>query len=125
MRISDWSSDVCSSDLHLHRIALDIGGALERAADAGDDDRVFRALRCFGGHIGRGGIICAGGLSPGRRARHERKHRYRRRQTCLLAHMSSPEVPDPAFLPLRRWEEGEGATPEAVALSAAPLASHP
>src|SRR3546814_6702252 len=27
MRISDWSSDVCSSDLHHHRVAAGLGGA--------------------------------------------------------------------------------------------------
>src|SRR3546814_15054072 len=37
MRISDWSSDVCSSDLRLHQLArgaIDIVGDLERAAEA-------------------------------------------------------------------------------------------
>src|SRR3546814_20536536 len=32
MRISDWSSDVCSSDLHLPRLAPDRGGRSRRRA---------------------------------------------------------------------------------------------
>src|SRR3546814_5537432 len=32
MRISDWSSDVCSSDLHLPRLAPDLGGRSRRRA---------------------------------------------------------------------------------------------
>src|SRR3546814_5612018 len=36
MRISDWSSDVCSSDLIAHRLAVD-HGALGRAQVAQDD----------------------------------------------------------------------------------------
>src|SRR3546814_9983859 len=34
MRISDWSSDVCSSDLH------DLGGASDRREDCGKDGRM-------------------------------------------------------------------------------------
>src|SRR3546814_17883596 len=43
MRISDWSSDVCSSDLHRHIIAFDED--LRRRAVAPIDDAPVRALR--------------------------------------------------------------------------------
>src|SRR3546814_2666635 len=33
MRISDWSSDVCSSDLQVQRQAVEDAGAAERAVD--------------------------------------------------------------------------------------------
>src|SRR3546814_12475356 len=36
MRISDWSSDVCSSDLTLGVDPIAIGGERDRAADAAD-----------------------------------------------------------------------------------------
>src|SRR3546814_2124845 len=39
MRISDWSSDVCSSDLKLLGLGYPGGPAVERAAEAGDPDR--------------------------------------------------------------------------------------
>src|SRR3546814_10694081 len=42
MRISDWSSDVCSSDLQLHRLGGDEAGLLGRLGD----DRVAGGQRC-------------------------------------------------------------------------------
>src|SRR3546814_3661216 len=54
MRISDWSSDVCSSDLALRR-AFD--AAYARAAVLGELFRgLARILRCFG-HHGRLDVI--------------------------------------------------------------------
>src|SRR3546814_18778436 len=52
MRISDWSSDVCSSDLDVHRQNVaDPGGALilEELAGAGTPQRIGLARRDFGG----------------------------------------------------------------------------
>src|SRR3546814_3011246 len=42
MRISDWSSDVCSSDLHVHVRCLE--RALDDAAEAGRAGRRHRGL---------------------------------------------------------------------------------
>src|SRR3546814_16482605 len=39
MRISDWSSDVCSSDLDRHQL-LDLGGRKHVAVDAVQPDRL-------------------------------------------------------------------------------------
>src|SRR3546814_2690055 len=52
MRISDWSSDVCSSDLDVHRQDVaDPGGALvlEELAGAGTPQRIGLARGDFGG----------------------------------------------------------------------------
>src|SRR3546814_2955148 len=54
MRISDWSSDVCSSDLYAHRPRSDIGGV--GGAIVGRDGDHMRALllrRDRGQQIGR------------------------------------------------------------------------
>src|SRR3546814_18998897 len=60
MRISDWSSDVCSSDLHVHRIgaARDDVGDERLAADATVDgapeiDGVAHKEPVFGAHPAR------------------------------------------------------------------------
>src|SRR3546814_10902455 len=65
MRISDWSSDVCSSDLVDDRVLLQVGfydvphgrafGALVHGRPAGDHvvaRRVDRLARCQQGHFG-------------------------------------------------------------------------
>src|SRR3546814_11602040 len=81
MRISDWSSDVCSSDLVLVGQLADIlgldnlddivGGALfaqrggKGAADAGNDDRII--ARLVGGRILFVRVLRKGG---------RRKHRH-------------------------------------------------
>src|SRR3546814_7613037 len=48
MRISDWSSDVCSSDLHADALALlhalQIAAGAERLAGAGQDDGADAAI---------------------------------------------------------------------------------
>src|SRR3546814_12832396 len=75
MRISDWSSDVCSSDLHeilaQHRQrtrlarAGEIGvGALEPAL-VGEDRKARGAARCIGRGVG-GGIEILSDQSLGR-----------------------------------------------------------
>src|SRR3546814_14819591 len=56
MRISDWSSDVCSSDLGEGYLATDADDTGEPRDDAGRDARAVR--RAVAGH---------GGARPGRR----------------------------------------------------------
>src|SRR3546814_8671999 len=66
MRISDWSSDVCSADLHLAR-RLRVGGQLDHRLDRVADDVALpggeevhdEARGCLEGHTlgrGRGGV---------------------------------------------------------------------
>src|SRR3546814_2768008 len=65
MRISDWSSDVCSSDLRLHRHAQRLlhvleeraEGGLQRRGRFGRDDAEVELL----GHLGLGGGRPQGG----------------------------------------------------------------
>src|SRR3546814_4312385 len=78
MRISDWSSDVCSSDLHLTllRHLIDLRGVLRAARAAGMDagapialqhaiDRMAPALRFY--RHGDGGLCLFNGRSEERR----------------------------------------------------------
>src|SRR3546814_2733437 len=51
MRISDWSSDVCSSDLKLacvERLATELGIGLEQVSFMGDDLPDIRIMRAVG-----------------------------------------------------------------------------
>src|SRR3546814_12773792 len=51
MRISDWSSDVCSSDLKLacvERLATELGIGLEQVSLMGDDLPDIRIMRAVG-----------------------------------------------------------------------------
>src|SRR3546814_9609672 len=90
MRISDWSSDVCSSDLGTERIfgqdtlrqqPLDFGRALQRGwmqpvprdrtGHGADSDRRMEALSCTGGRseerrVGKEWVsTCRSWVSPG------------------------------------------------------------
>src|SRR3546814_16557670 len=58
VRISDWSSDVCSSDLRLE-IFLVQTGARRLAGDAKDRDRVGGGGVKAGDHVRTGGTGCA------------------------------------------------------------------
>src|SRR3546814_1000284 len=59
MRISDWSSDVCSSDLPLVLLAVYLGGLWTAAlvAAAGGAMGWEWARLCNGGHLGAAGIV--------------------------------------------------------------------
>src|SRR3546814_6957801 len=51
LRISDWSSDVCSSDLDRHGVAFNVGRATKDADDGEQPGRrIGRQLRA-GGHL--------------------------------------------------------------------------
>src|SRR3546814_9043998 len=45
MRISDWSSDVCSSDLLARQPVADLGR--RRGAEVGGDQRFLNLVECF------------------------------------------------------------------------------
>src|SRR3546814_1469363 len=60
MRISDWSSDVCSSDLRRHLPALHLGDAAEGVQDE-DLDRFAVAAGLDGGRAG----VAGGGADDG------------------------------------------------------------
>src|SRR3546814_9319884 len=55
MRISDWSSDVCSSDLRERRAPRVVGGNLQRnrTDDRRDNERRERTPRVVGGDLQR------------------------------------------------------------------------
>ncbi len=91
----------------LHRLALDIGGALERAADAGDDDRIPGVfLRRVDQRVAGDGAVRVGRLAPRRYTRDECNDRHGGRKTCLLLHLPSPSSVRRHFCPWRRQTGG-------------------
>src|SRR3546814_7324330 len=81
MRISDWSSDVCSSDLlRAERLPLAIGAPdpARIAAAIGsrpERDRIYAAIGLAAGDVGRAGDVGAGMMprhAPGARAGFDR-----------------------------------------------------
>src|SRR3546814_12880279 len=85
MRISDWSSDVCSSDLRLGRHAADVdAGAADGAVADQRDLGAFLGSRDGGGEPGRsradhGEVVPAVGIVAGTAAiQHVRRSEERR-----------------------------------------------
>src|SRR3546814_18138539 len=93
MRISDWSSDVCSSDLDAGP-ALLLRLAFRARPDAPRDPHLSRALRAV---RGAGEAACDAGPAGLRR-------RYRPRGAAPV-HLDAAAVPDPAPRPPRRSAE--------------------
>src|SRR3546814_3364781 len=103
MRISDWSSDVCSSDLRLLRV-IDQGKAAGRVGfepDVGFEPPVARyfvgKLLCF---VGKRGDIQAGGIARRRQCTGRRLQVAlgirTRRQHVVVAVQLGGQVPYPA-----------------------------
>src|SRR3546814_21139334 len=85
MRISDWSSDVCSSDL------LDVGRTLERTADTRHHDLIVGVRRIRNGvALRRSAATLIGRLRKCAVACDQRQRRYRDRKTNPPRHLSLP-----------------------------------